>query len=421
MDIVRKLVEDRPDFSACQPTGAEKAYWINDFIFCSPGLSNVYLIKTEAGRILINAGMGFEAPLHKLVLDSACPGPTPFLILTQGHVDHVGGVRQLRDPGTQVVAQRNNAACQADDKRISGVRLKQASVWFGASIDAMAKTMKQSGDVVQDVPSPDILLDDFLAIEHGGIRFELISVPGGETIDSVAVWLPDHRIVFTGNMFGPLFPHFPNFNTIRGDRYRYVEPYLASLRRVRALEPKILITGHFAPIVGEDLIRACLDRLEAAVEHMHSATLAGMNAGQDIWTLMREVTLPDALYVGQGYGKVSWGVRTVWETYMGWFKSQRTSELYPTQPHEIFADLVALAGIDAVVARGHERLSAGEAEAAQLIAEAALAQNPNDGGAQRLSLLTHRALLDRSAGENFWEAGWLNTEIGKLEAPPKRR
>ena len=82
MDIVRKLVEDRPDFSACQPTGAEQAYWINDFIFCSPGLSNVYLIKTEAGRILINAGMGFEAPLHKPVLDSACPGPTPFLILT---------------------------------------------------------------------------------------------------------------------------------------------------------------------------------------------------------------------------------------------------------------------------------------------------------------------------------------------------
>ena len=34
-----------------------------------------------------------------------------------------------------------------------------------------------------------------------------------------------------------------------------------------------------------------------------------MNAGKGIYTLMKEITLPDELYVGQGYGKVSWAVR----------------------------------------------------------------------------------------------------------------
>ena len=117
-------------------------------------------------------------------------------------------------------------------------------------------------------------------------------------------------MLFSGNVFGPLFPHFPNFNTIRGDKYRQVEPYLDSLRRVRALEPELLITGHFAPIRGRELIRACLDRLEAAVDYVHTRTLAGMNEGRDVFTLMREIELPDELYVGQGYGKVSWAVRT---------------------------------------------------------------------------------------------------------------
>ena len=47
----------------------------------------------------------------------------------------------------------------------------------------------------------------------------------------------------------------------------------------------------------------------------HDQTVAGMNAGKDVYTLMREITLPPELDVGQGYGKVSWSVRAIWENY----------------------------------------------------------------------------------------------------------
>ena len=110
-------------------------------------------------------------------------------------------------------------------------------------------------------------------------------------MDSTAIHLPQHGIVFSGNMFGPLFPHFPNFGTIRGDKYRFPETYLASLRRVRDLEPEILVTGHFLPVVGKDLIRTCLDRLHDAVSYVHQKTLDGMNAGKDIFELMREIRI----------------------------------------------------------------------------------------------------------------------------------
>ncbi|MFZ1295971.1 MAG: alkyl sulfatase dimerization domain-containing protein, partial [Pseudomonadales bacterium] len=139
------------------------------------------------------------------------------------------------------------------------------------------------------------------------------------------------------------------------------------------------------------------------------------NRGTDIWTLMRTIDLPESLYVGQGYGKVSWCVRTIWESYMGWFKAEATSELYPTQPREIHAELVALAGIDAVLARGSEKLDAGDPEAACLFAEAALAQDPHNNMALQLSLAAHRALLARSGAKNFWETGWLKNEIARLE------
>ena len=416
MDPVQRLVAERPDFFAVRPARAANAQKLTDRIWLSPGLSNAHMVLTSSGRVIVNTGMGFEAPVHKRVFDAVCPGPTPFVVLTQGHVDHVGGVGLFREPGTQLVAQRRLPECQRDDERIRTVRQAQAGVWFREVFAAAAGTGSAHPAAVQDVPRADVEFDDSHVLEVGDTRFELYSTPGGETVDSSVIWLPQTRILFSGNLFGPLFPHFPNFNTIRGDRYRQVEPYLQSLRRVRDLAPETLITGHFEPIVGAGLIRTCLDRLEAAVDFVHRETLAGMNRGQDIWTLMRTIELPEALFVGQGYGKVSWAVRTIWETYMGWFKSQSTSELYATQPREIHADLVRLAGIDAVLACGRQKLEGGEPEAALLFAEAALAADSGHAAALRLSLDTHCALLARSGAGNFWEAGWLRDQIGRHQA-----
>jgi glyoxylase-like metal-dependent hydrolase (beta-lactamase superfamily II) len=416
MDVVRKLVECRADFFANRFADLEAPIRINDFIWQSSGLSNAYLLVTPAGRIVVNTGMGFEALTHKRLFDTVCPGPTPYIILTQGHVDHVGGVAHFREPRTKLVAQRNLPLCQRDDQRIKRVRESQASIWFAQVFAAMAERLPALGaPPKQDVPVADVTFEDRYDLELGGLRIELHATPGGETIDSCVAWLPDHGILFSGNVFGPLFPHFPNFNTIRGDKYRQVEPYLESLRRVRSFEPELLITGHFEPVRGRELIRACLDRLEAAVDYVHTRTLAGMNEGRDIFSLMREIDLPDELYVGQGYGKVSWAVRTIWETYMGWFKARATSELYATQPVEVAADLVRLAGLGRVVELGRANLASGDAERAMLLAEAALAHDPRDAGALRLAIDANRALLERSGRENFWETGWLETQIRTLE------
>ena len=46
----------------------------------------------------------------------------------------------------------------------------------------------------QSRPTPDVTFEDHYAFELGGIRFELLATPGGETMDSMVVWLPDRRI-----------------------------------------------------------------------------------------------------------------------------------------------------------------------------------------------------------------------------------
>jgi alkyl sulfatase BDS1-like metallo-beta-lactamase superfamily hydrolase len=411
------LYRSRPGGFDIQPA-SQPARALNDFIYLSEGLSNSYLVVTREGRVVVNTGMGFEAPVHRRNFDAIDRGPLRYVLLTQGHVDHVGGVDLFLEPATEVVAQAGNAAQQADDARIARFRAQRSAFAFGDAIARSARYIRENlgGRVpAQSVPVPTITFEDSYAFELGGLRFELLATPGGETTDSMVVWLPDRRICFAGNLFSALFGHFPNLVTIRGDRYRDALRFAASLERVRDLEPELLLTGHHDRIGGSALIRAELERLRGAVLHVHDETVRGMNEGKDVHTLMREVRLPPELEVGEGYGKVSWSVRAIWENYAGWFHHRSTTELYAVPASSVHADLVALAGgPDAVAGRARARLAAGDAVEAIHLAEVALAADPDHAGALDASIAAHEQLEKESA--NFWLSSWLRRQLVLLRA-----
>jgi len=412
-DDVDLLIDERPGKELLTPVYDDPAHRLTDFLYRSGGTTAAYMLVTDAGRVVVNTGMGYEAPHHKRVFDAVCPGPTPYVITTQAHVDHVGGVGLFRDPGTRYVAQSNNQACQHDDERIAALRLRTAAIWFDVSGRRAREIATENPGVPmrQDKPVPDVTFEKRLGLRVGDLSLELIATPGGETIDSCVVWLPEHGICLISNLVGPLFPHFPNLNTLRGDRYRTVEPYLAALRTVRELRPSMLVTGRHEPIVGRELIDGALARLHEAVDYVHRETLDGMNGGKDLSTLMREVRLPAELRVGEGYGTVAWGVRTIWETYIGWFRLRSTTELYPVEPAAAFAELVDLVGPDSVVARARAKLVGGEPVVAIHLVEAVLHRQPAHGGAVDLMIDAHQALLDTGGEVNFWESGWLRNQL----------
>jgi glyoxylase-like metal-dependent hydrolase (beta-lactamase superfamily II) len=417
-DQVDRLIDTRPGKELLSFAHDERAFPIGDFIHRSAGTSASYMLVTDAGRVIVNTGMGWEAPHHRHLFAAICPGPTPYIVTTQGHVDHVGGVALFREPGTRYVAQANNPACQSDDARIARFRTGTALLWFGQLAGMIGEFARRYPGVAlgQDVPVPDLTFESRLALRVGELEIELIAAPGGETIDSCIVWLPQHRIALLSNLFGPLFPHFPNFNTLRGDKYRLAEPYLANARRVRELAPRVLITGRHLPIEGADLIDASLARLHDAVEYVHARTLDGINAGKDIHAIMREVRLPANLRVGQGYGKVSWAVRTIFEAYTGWFQRRHTSELYADDPDAALADLVELSGAKVVLDRARGRLAAGELGLALRLAEAVAAAEPGSRDAAALLVEIHEALLRAGGDVNFWESGWLQHQIARWRA-----
>jgi alkyl sulfatase BDS1-like metallo-beta-lactamase superfamily hydrolase len=414
-DQVDRLIDERPGRQLLTPVYEDPAHRISDTIYRSSGTTAAYLLLTDGGRVIVNTGLGFEAPHHKRVFDAVRPGPTHHIITTQAHVDHLGGVGLFREPGTTYIAQANNLACQADDARIQKLRMRTAGIWFDMlGTDAIRIAKENPGvPMRQDTPTPDITFHDRLDLTVDGLQMELIASVG-ETIDSCIVWLPEQRTALISNLLGPLFPHFPNLNTLRGDKYRSAEGYLATVQRLRELQPEMLVTGRHDPIVGAELIDASLERLHGAVDYVHRRALEGFNAGIDVWTLMREIELPTKLRVGQGYGKVTWAVRTLWETYVGWFQLRSTTEMYPDSSGAALAELVAAAGIDAAVERAEAALARGDAVVAIRVAEAVEEQVPDDPRARAVLAAAHRFLLDHGGDVSFWENGWLHYELDRL-------
>ncbi len=415
-DEVDHLIDTRGGKELLRPAYDDPAYPVGDAIFRSGGTTAAYMLVTDAGRVIVNTGLGFEAPHHQRVFNAVRPGPTHFIVTTQAHVDHVGGVDLFKEQGTVYVAQANNQACQADDARIRALRMRTAGIWFDMlGTDARRIAAENPGvPMRQAEPVPDLTFDKRLELDVDGLYLELIAAVG-ETIDSAIVWLPERRTALISNLFGPLFPHFPNLNTLRGDRYRFVEPYLESVRTVRALRPAVLITGRHEPIVGAELIDAALARLHGAVEYVHQHALEGFNAGTDVWTLMEEIRLPAELRVGEGYGKVSWAVRTLWESYIGWFKLQSTTELYPDPSAAAMAELLDAAGAGAVLERAQAALARGDAVMAIRLGEIVATASPDTPGLGPLMAGAHRHLLGTGGDVSFWENGWLRDQLARWE------
>lgn len=424
--MVSEVVRQRAGAFDIHPASADVAIPVADGIWMSPGLSNSFCVANSAGRVVINTGMGFEAGHHKRLYDAVAPVPTRYILLTQAHVDHVGGVDHFRESETQLIAQANNPACQADDERIHRFRVKRSMPYWAEAVskaDRFIKSQPPDAPIPgQSVPTPDVLYVDEYTFELGDLCFELISTPGGETVDSTVIWLPDRRIAFVGNVFSALFGHVPNLVTLRADRLRYALPFVAAVQRVIDLDAEVLCVGHGDPLVGASTIRSQLERLRDGVQWLHDAVVEGMNANRSVYDLMREVRLPDNVSLGEGYGKVAWDVRAIWEGYAGWFHARATSELYPLEPTAASAELVELAGGVGVVVHAVERhLADANPQRALALIEHATAAAPTDAEVLRASISVHEALFAEHVAEhpddftNFWLVGWLRHQIATMQ------
>lgn len=391
--------------------GQQDAEQITDSIFMVKDVSNAYLVTTADGDLLVNTGFIGNGDRNKALFAAHRTGQLKRIILTQSHADHYGALPEQMEDGTQIIAGAGfvDTARYFDDLAPFLGR-RSGKLWA-------SMTRRNGPAPVPPKVTPDLEVEDRYAFEQGGKRFEVLHTPGGETLCSVVVWLPDEKTVFTGNLFGPVWRAMPNLTTTRGDRPRLVRRYLRSLERVRALEPELLITGHGEPVRGAAKIKADLDTMHAAVSYIERETIAGMNAGKDVHTLMREISLPEELKIGEFHGCTRWSVRAIWEENAGWVHfADGTTTLYGVPRSSINADLAELAGgADKLAERARARLGADQPLEALHLVDIALDVQADNASALAVKKDACQLLLERSGAQNLSETMWLRSEIAEAE------
>ena len=147
---------------------------------------------------------------------------------------------------------------------------------------------------------------------------------------------------------------------------------------------------------------------------MHDKTVQGLNAGKDVYTLMREIELPPELAQNEVYGNVPWSVRGIYEGYIGWFDAN-VSNMYATSPRSIYPEIVERAGgADALASRAAELVAQGDPQRALHMADMVLEADPPNVAALQAKRQAVVAL--QQASININELGWLNAALIEIDA-----
>lgn len=375
--------------------------------------SNTIVVDTSAGAVIIDTSRPPASRAHFDLLQKAGVTKAAYVILTHGHGDHTGGVALWKGAGAKVVAHEAFGEFLAYQRMLSGFYARRNAAQFqfagggGAAAAADLRVAAQSVGLL--TIAPDITFRDTLELDAGGVKLQLIHTPG-ETPDHLTVWAPHLKAAFLGDNF---YESFPNMYTLRGTRPRWPLEYIASLDKVLALEPEIVVPSHGPAIIGKDNIKAQLTKMRDAIVYVHDAVLKGMNEGKGVHTLMEEIKLPPELDVGEGYGKISWSVRGMYESYVGWFSGD-PAEMFPEGRDSVSPELVTLAGgPKAIAAEAMTLLAQGKPVEALHLTSIGIEGAPGDKDVLRARVAAFEALVKASTNRN--ELGWLNQGLAEAK------
>lgn len=389
-----------------------EAIRINEAIFQATGFGNTTMVVTPKGNVIIDTSLIVNASRHKRLLQAEDDGPVKYIILTHAHGDHTGGVNAWREEGTEIIAQDEHYEFVNYQNRLKGMFSQRNAAQF-PSLNVVQLSELEIAEGVDNFGAeivPTIMFEEEYDFELGGVEFNVLHTPG-ETYDHLSVWIPKYRAAFVGDNF---YTSFPNMYTLRGTKPRWALDYVDSINRILALKPEILIPSHGDAIIGERQIERELTRYRDAILYVHDKTVLGMNQGKDVHTLMTEISLPSDLDIGEGYGRISWSVRGIYESYMGWFDGNPTS-MFSTPVDDAYPQLVELAGgAEAVATLAETQIESGDYELALHSADIALRAAPKSIRALQARLAAFKALL--AASDNSNEAGWLGFGVRESQA-----
>lgn len=369
---------------------------INDQIYQGIGFSNLYLVKTNDGDVLIDASQESFAKQIKSQLKDEL-GELKYIIITHHHTDHTAGIDVWKTPETKIIGHKNYY--QLIDQEELGI----------AEQDKRAK--KQLAGIIEKnttIQEPDIIVDDFYELKLGELTFQIYYSPG-ETKDHVIIFIPELKALFAGDNY---YETLPNIYPPRGADQRDIKDYINFYNLVLDLQPEYLLPGHGEPTIDQKFIKDIIISYKRGIEYINQKTLEGITAGKPLYQIVSEVKLPDDIQIPEIYSKVSWMVRGIYTTQLGWFDGQ-IENLLNDELVSVYDELYQTIDKEKLYQQINLLFEEGNYRQSLILTQILLYNEPQDEKGLKLKIKILEEIYNSS--ENIIERNWIWSELEEIK------
>ncbi len=363
--------------------------------------ANVTALRAADELCLVDTGSIFAAGAVHEAVRHWTSAPARAAVYTHGHVDHVFGTAAFEAEAPLTV---------------------YGHTAVDARFDRYIKTAGYNGVINQrqfrapglqwptEYRRCDVAYEDRHDIEVGGLHVELHHARG-ETDDHTWVWVPERKVLCTGDLIIWCCPNAGNPQKVQ----RYADDWAVALRAMAELGAEVLLPGHGLPIAGATNVHMVLTDTATVLESLSAQTLALMNKGARLNDIVHAVTVPDGLlerpYLQPIYDDPEFIVRNLWRLYGGWYDGN-PARLKPPTDAALGGEVAALAGgAGRLVARARAVADGGDLRLAAQLAEWAAQAEPDDPAVHRVRAeIYERRVLEASSTMAKGVFGWAARE-----------
>ena len=366
---------------------------LNQFEEVAPGVGffkdfvNLTAVRSETGLVLVDTG-SFVPAQHERCFAGVRGWSSDRVhtaIYTHGHVDHAYGLPPfLREAESEGWARPQITAHAAVLPRMQRY-IETAGYNSVINERQFGVPMRWPTDPIH----PNVTYEDRLELRVGERTLRLEHARG-ETDDHSFVFLPDVRVLCTGDLFIWAAPNAGNPQKVQ----RYAIEWARALRRMAALESELLLPGHGLPIFGAKRVREALCDTAEYLESLYTQTVGLMNEGATIYEIVESVKPPAGLeekpYLRPVYDEPEFIVRNVHRCLGGWY-SGVPSELKPTPRAELAREIAELSGgVERLLARARDCADKGDLRLASHLVDWAADAEPESSEVHRVRADVYR-------------------------------
>jgi alkyl sulfatase BDS1-like metallo-beta-lactamase superfamily hydrolase len=389
-----------------------------------PAMGNTGVIETEEGLVL------FDLPLKRFgkrlfrELRGLTDKKVKYIIYSHGHFDHCFAyepiIDEIKEKGWEMPQIIAHEMCI---KRFEKYRmLDKYHDWLNKQQFASLglnrlKTIVSAKETLD--PTKIMKGNETYTFKLGYCTFELYH-DKGETDDSIWLWVPEKRLLCTGDLLVSSFPNVGNPYKVQ----RYPKQWAIAMERMLEKNAEYLIPGHGPLIKGREKVKDVLSITAEVMHFVHDEVVKRLNEGkwfEQIYHEMLEI-YPEKFknhpYLREMYGCYRFAIHATYRLYHGWYNSGNPTDLFPAKSVDIAKEFLKISSKENYLEHAKSLYNKGELQLSLHILDVIIKGTEQKSNRTLLDALTlkHRILKRKSREEpSFIAANILSNEASLIK------